>query len=107
MLFVMNMVIMNHVHHLSAEIEGKKPIRMPESMPKILTELPLHSYYRLSNIPVKIIQFFSCGQKCDSHNIVEIAKEAVGFPVICHLLTREFTSGGSTLFFYHMHCSAV
>ena len=33
------------------------------------------------------------------HNLAEIEREAVGFPVICHLMAREFTSGGSILFF--------
>ena len=32
--------------------------------------------------------------------MAEIEKDPVGFPVMCHLVAREFTEGGSTLFFY-------
>ena len=31
--------------------------------------------------------------------MAEIEKEAVGFPVMCDHVAREFTYGGSTLFF--------
>ena len=42
------------------------------------------------------------------YNIVEIEKEAVGFSVACHLVSGEFTQGGSTLFFIiYLHYSEV
>ena len=36
--------------------------------------------------------------------MAEIEKGAVGFPVICHLVAGEYTSGGSTLFFSTAEC---
>ena len=41
MLHEMNKLTMNHVHHLSIEIVGKKPTQVPKSTPKILTKLLL------------------------------------------------------------------
>ena len=39
--------------------------------------------------------------------MTEIKKEAVEFPVLCHLVAGEFTLVGITLFFNFLHCSAV
>ena len=39
----------------------------------------------------KIIQFSDIARKDHLHNMAEIEKEALGFPVMCHLVTREFT----------------
>ena len=37
----------------------------------------------------------------------DIENEAVGFPVICHIVVSKFPSGGSTLFLVYLHYSAV
>ena len=42
-------------------------------------------------LAVKILQVFSYVQICDMHNMGRIEKEAVGFPVVCHLVERGFT----------------
>ena len=38
-------------------------------------------------------------QKGHFHYMPEIEKEAVGFPMMCHLMAKELTEGSSTLFF--------
>ena len=38
MSFVMNILIMYHVHHLSTEIEGKNLTKVPKSTPKIANQ---------------------------------------------------------------------
>ena len=40
---------------------------------------------------MKIVEIFSCDQNCELHKMAEFEKEAVGFPVVCHLVAREFT----------------
>ena len=37
------------------------------------------------------MMIFSCDQNCELHKIVEIVKEAMGFPVVCILVAEEFT----------------
>ena len=39
--------------------------------------------------------------------MAEIEEEAVGFPVMCHLVTGQFTQGSSTFFLNYLHCSDV
>ena len=57
MLFEMNMLLMYHAHHLTTEMEDKKPTKAPKSTLKILTTFMLYSKYRMSSITGKIIQF--------------------------------------------------
>ena len=58
---------------------------------EIQSNLLLESIYRMNNITVKIVQFFSCSQKRDLHNMAEIEKEVVGFPLMCHVMAGNFT----------------
>ena len=53
----MKMLNMYYVYHLGTEMEGKKPTKVPKSIPKILTKLLLYSKYRMPNITSKIMQF--------------------------------------------------
>ena len=78
--FEMNMLIMYHVQHLSTKTHLK-----------LLTKLLPYSKYRMSNMMGKIIQFSAVVKKGHIHNLSQIQKEAVGFPVICHLVARKFT----------------
>ena len=71
-------------------MEGKNQQFVPKTCLEILTTL-LQSSHRISNIFMKFIQLVNCCQKYDLHEMAEIDKDAVGFPVICHLVAREFT----------------
>ena len=64
---------------------------MPKHTPKILTKLLLYSKYRMSIVTGKRIQFSAVPKISHLHNKDDNEKEAVGFPVICHLVAREFT----------------
>ena len=57
---------------------------------KILTNLLLYSKYRMSSIEGKKLKFSAEVKKGCIHNMTEIEKKAVGFPVICHLVVTEF-----------------
>ena len=85
------MLIMYHVHHLSTEMVGKTPTKVPKSTPNILTKLLLYFTYKMSNIRGKRIQFSAIAKEGHLHNITETEKEAMGLHVICYLVTREFT----------------
>ena len=67
------MLILYHVHHLHTEMEGKV-IKMSLKCLKLLTKFLLQSYYRMSSIPVKILEFLSCSQNSDLYNMDEIEK---------------------------------
>ena len=77
MSFEINMLIMYHVHHLSTEMEDKKPTKVPQSTPKNKNQASSITELRMSRLTVKILQFFSCDQIYDIHNMAEIEKEAV------------------------------
>ena len=90
MSFQMNMLSMYHVHYISKETEGIKPTIVPKNTAKITNQasfiIQLQDVkYNWQNNPN-----FSCSQKCDFHKMAEIEKEAVGFPVIYHLVAGEF-----------------
>ena len=90
MSFEMNMLTMYHVHLLGTEMEGKKTRKVPKSRPKNKNQTSPKYNCRISRLTVKIIQFSSCGQIYDMHNMAEIEKGGLGFTVVCHLIAREF-----------------
>ena len=61
----------------------------------------------MSNTNMKFIQFFSCGQKYDLMKWLKLKREAVGFPIIYHLVAKEFTKVAVPYFFHYVHCLAV
>ena len=69
----------------------EKYTAMPKSTPKDTYQASHYSYYRMSNITVKTLQFFNWGPKCDLYKMAGIDKQTVRFPVTCHLVEREFT----------------
>ena len=50
----------------------------------------LYFKYRMSKIRGKIIKLSAKAKEGHLHNMGDIEKEAVGFPVMCYLVTREF-----------------
>ena len=79
MSFEVHMLIMYHVHLLSTKVEGKKPTKVPNSTPKILTRLLLYSKYRMSSITGKIMHLSAVAKKSHLHSTAEIEKET-GIP---------------------------
>ena len=57
MSFEMNMLIIYHVHHLSTEMEGKKPTKVPKSTPKNASKASPIIYHRMPSIPVEPLEF--------------------------------------------------
>ena len=79
------MSIMYHVHYSSTEIEGG-PMEVPKSTPENTNQASVVIYLQMSIITVKNLQFLSCGQNVDLHNIFEIENEEV-----CHLVAERVT----------------
>ena len=78
---------------------GKTPTEMPKSTPKMLNKhCKICAKYMMSSITGTITQFSAVAKKDHLDNMAEIEKEAVGFPVICHLVEREFVSVAASYF---------
>ena len=63
MLFVMNMVVICHVHHLSTDMEGETYKWSLKVHLEILAMFLLQYNYRVSKITVWLNQIFSTGAK--------------------------------------------
>ena len=58
----MNMLLMYSVHHLKAEMEGKKTTKCLKAHLKILTYLPYFLIIKCELLLQKLSNIFSCGQ---------------------------------------------
>ena len=78
-------------------MEGKNLQKVPKAHLNIQSELFLYSKYTVLSIRGKEYNFSVIGKKV-TFTIWLKLKDAVRFPVVCHLLGRKFTQGGSNLF---------